>query len=107
MSVGAIFESMASPFVGAASGAGKGSPNAARPSYPKLTLEQYVSFCVEMELKPAERARIFADYGIGNPTEHVALSVAWGAELEAKPAERQRFDELRKRYTEWVRSQQR
>ena len=43
-----------------------------------------------MELKPAERTRIFAAYGIANPAERTALSVAWGAELQANPQERQR-----------------
>jgi hypothetical protein len=74
---------------------------------PKLSLEQYASFCAEMEALPGEAARILRDYRIRNAAERTALSIDWGRELEAKPELRIRFEELRKSYTEWLRSQRR
>jgi hypothetical protein len=74
---------------------------------PKLSLEQYASFCAEMEALPGEAARILRDYQIRNAAERTALSINWGLELEAKPELRIRFEELRKSYTDWLRSQRR
>ena len=73
-------------------------------SKPKLSLEQYASFCAEMEALPKEASRILRDYGIRNAAERTMLSVGWGREMEAKPELRAKFEELRKTYTEWLRS---
>jgi hypothetical protein len=104
-SLGAIAEASSLPFGAEGSSARPATQKPPSASYPQLTLEQYASYCAEVAHRPKDRAAIYAKYGIANPAARTALAVAWGDRFASNPADKARFEELERRYLQWLRAQ--
>jgi hypothetical protein len=71
---------------------------------PALTLEQYVSLCVETELEPALAQQIDARYGVANEAARAELHRSFGERLAADPALKTQWAALYAHYREWFRT---
>jgi hypothetical protein len=84
------------PFVGNSVGTGL-------VAFPRLTLEQYASFRVELSLWPARSAQIHHRYKVANNAARAALGEHWKSHFEERPEARARFEEAFAEYMGWVR----
>ena len=74
------------------------------PGCPDLTLPQYASLRVELQLAPAEEATILARYGVG-PAARADLDKHWRKRFEADPLARMEFARAYASYMAWMRQQ--
>jgi hypothetical protein len=79
----------------AGSAAAKGSSSAS------LSLEQYASFCVELESHPAEAPRIRERYRI-TAAQQQELESRWRSRMAADPAVRAAWDRACAAYRAWL-----
>lgn len=84
------------PFVGNTVGTGV-------VAFPRLTIEQYASFRVELSLWPERSAQIYHRYRVANNAAHGALDEHWKSHFEERPEARARFEEAFAEYMSWVR----
>jgi len=70
---------------------------------PTLTLEQYVSLVVELDLEPQARAATLARYFVRDEDAFAALEQAYLRRFGAEPGLAARFGELAKQYRDWKR----
>ena len=84
------------PFVGNTVGTGL-------VAFPRLTLEQYASFHIELSLWPERAAQIYERYHVANKAAHDALDEHWKSHFEERPEARARFEAAFAEYMDWVR----
>ncbi len=91
------------PFAGAEPGSAAIPVRAVAPAsnLPQLSVEQYASLCVELELAPARPTEVLERYRL-TEEQHHALDASWNARMAADPALRRAWDGARDAYREWL-----
>jgi len=74
------------------------------PVPPKLSVEQYASFCVECELEAAPLAEIFSRYGVLHDESRKALDDEWRKELAGKAELQRQFERARAEFAAWLKA---
>jgi hypothetical protein len=82
------------PFVGSTVGTGL-------VAFPRLTIEQYASFRVELSLWPKRSAQIHHRYHVANNAARAALEEHWKSHFEERPEARAKFEEAFAEYMDW------
>lgn len=77
------------------------SPPAAAPLVPTLTMEQYASLCVDIEMAPAQAPEILRRYGANEPGKRV-LDEGWSRIFAEQPARRTAFESAKVAYRTWL-----
>ncbi|HNC24519.1 MAG TPA: hypothetical protein PLU52_09950, partial [Opitutaceae bacterium] len=68
---------------------------------PTLTLEQYASLVVELDLAPQQRAHTLSRYRLAGDEAFLALELSFQRRFGAEPGLIGRFAELVKQYRQW------
>ena len=69
----------------------------------RLTVEQYASFCAELEVYPERIDEVRSRYGVASTEEHGALARAWHDALTEDPVRLGTFRSVAARYAAWLR----
>jgi hypothetical protein len=79
-----------------------GPPKAAgAPAIPVLTVEQYASLCVDLELAPRSPADVLRRYGV-TPEAKRTLDDGWSRVFAEQPARRAAFEHAKATYRAWL-----
>ncbi len=68
---------------------------------PTLTVQQYASMCVDIELNPKDATAILAKYGTNDAGRRV-LDIGWSRIFAEQPARKKAFDEAKVAYRTWL-----
>jgi hypothetical protein len=71
-------------------------------AFPRLTIEQYASFRVDLSLWPKRSAQIHPRYHVANNAARAALDEHWKSHFEERPKARARFEAAFAEYRAWV-----
>lgn len=76
-------------------------PRQAAPAVPTLTVEQYASLCVDLELSPQGTAEVLRRYGVTQEAKRT-LDEGWSRVFAEQPARRAAFEHAKVTYRAWL-----
>lgn len=76
-------------------------PRQAAPAVPMLTVEQYASLCVDLELSPQSTAEVLRRYGV-TPDAKRTLDEGWSRVFAEQPPRRAAFEHAKVTYRAWL-----
>lgn len=76
-------------------------PRQAAPAVPTLTVEQYASLCVDLELAPQSTAEVLRRYGVTQDAKRT-LDEGWSRVFAEQPARRAAFEHAKVTYRAWL-----
>ncbi len=76
-------------------------PRQAAPAVPMLTVEQYASLCVDLELSPQSTAEVLLRYGVTQDAKRT-LDEGWSRVFAEQPPRRAAFEHAKVTYRAWL-----